>query len=105
MSPFLGRLDDISEDGLGVLREILQIYRAYDFKTQVLAASLRHPRHVVEAAKMGVHVATMPHKVFEQLFRHPLTDHGLESFLADWDKARSALGKIEKTASAATAGT
>jgi transaldolase len=105
VSPFLGRLDDISEDGLGVLRDILQIYRAYDFKTQVLAASLRHPRHVVEAAKMGAHIGTMPYKVFEQLFRHPLTDRGLELFLADWDKARSTLGKIEKTAGTAKAGT
>lgn len=105
VSPFLGRLDDISEDGLVVLRDILQIYRAYDFKTQVLAASLRHPRHVVEAAKMGAHIGTMPYKVFEQLFRHPLTDRGLESFLADWDKARKTLGDIEKSASTAKAGT
>lgn len=105
VSPFLGRLDDISQDGLAVLREILQIYRAYDFKTQVLAASLRHPMHVVEAAKMGAHIGTMPYKVFEQLFRHPLTDRGLEAFLADWDKARTTLGNIEKTANAAKAGT
>ena len=103
VSPFLGRLDDISEDGLGVLRDILQIYRAYDFKTQVLAASLRHPRHVVEAAKMGAHIGTMPYKVFDQLFRHPLTDRGLESFLADWEKARTSLGNIGKSASKAKA--
>lgn len=94
VSPFLGRLDDISTDGLALLREILEIYRAYDFKTQVLAASLRHPLHVVEAAKMGAHIGTMPFKVFEMLFRHPLTDRGLESFLKDWEKARGTLGEI-----------
>jgi transaldolase len=94
VSPFLGRLDDISQDGLGLLREILEIYRAYNFKTQVLAASLRHPLHVVEAAKMGAHIGTMPYKVFEQLFKHPLTDRGLEAFLKDWEKARETLGEI-----------
>lgn len=94
VSPFLGRLDDISIDGLALLREIMQIYRAYDYKTQVLAASLRHPLHVVEAAKMGAHIGTMPFKVFEMLFKHPLTDRGLESFLKDWERARAALGEI-----------
>lgn len=94
VSPFLGRLDDISIDGLGLLREIMEIYRAYDFKTQVLAASLRHPLHVVEAAKMGVHIGTMPFKVFEMLFKHPLTDRGLDAFLRDWGKARETLGGI-----------
>ncbi len=94
VSPFLGRLDDVSQDGLGVLREILEIYRAYHFKTEVLAASLRHPMHVVAAAKMGAHIGTMPFKVFEQLFKHPLTDRGLESFLKDWEKARATLGEI-----------
>jgi transaldolase len=94
VSPFLGRLDDISIDGLGLLREILEIYRAYDYKTQVLAASLRHPLHVVEAAKMGAHIGTMPFKVFEMLFKHPLTDRGLESFLKDWEKASATLGEI-----------
>lgn len=98
VSPFLGRLDDTSQDGLGVLREIMEIYRAYNFKTQVLAASLRHPLHVVEAAKMGAHIGTMPYKVFEMLFRHPLTDRGLEIFAADWDKARATLGEIAETA-------
>ncbi|HWG59289.1 MAG TPA: fructose-6-phosphate aldolase [Candidatus Acidoferrales bacterium] len=100
VSPFLGRLDDISCDGLGVLREIMEIYRAYDFKTQVLAASLRHPLHVIEAAKMGVHIGTMPFKVFEMLFKHPLTDRGLETFLKDWEKARETLGGIADSASA-----
>lgn len=94
VSPFLGRLDDVSQDGLGLLREILTIYRAYNFKTEVLAASLRHPLHVVEAAKMGAHIGTMPFKVFEQLFKHPLTDRGLEGFLKDWEKAREVLGDI-----------
>ena len=94
VSPFLGRLDDISIDGIALLREIMQIYRAYDYKTQVLAASLRHPLHVVEAAKMGAHIGTMPFKVFEMLFKHPLTDRGLESFLKDWEKARATLGEI-----------
>ena len=98
VSPFLGRLDDISQDGLGLLREILEIYRAYNFKTEVLAASLRHPLHVVEAAKMGAHIGTMPFKVFEQLFKHPLTDRGLESFLKDWEKARAVLGEIVQPA-------
>lgn len=97
VSPFLGRLDDISIDGLGLLREILEIYRAYDYKTQVLAASLRHPLHVVEAAKMGAHIGTMPFKVFEMLFKHPLTDRGLENFLKDWEKARPVLGEIIPT--------
>ena len=94
VSPFLGRLDDISIDGLSLLREIIEIYRAYDYKTLVLAASLRHPLHVVEAAKMGAHIGTMPFKVFEMLFKHPLTDRGLETFLKDWEKARGVLGNI-----------
>jgi transaldolase len=94
VSPFLGRLDDISQDGLALLQDILAIYRVYNFKTEVLAASLRHPLHVVEAAKVGAHIGTMPFKVFEQLFQHPLTDRGLESFLKDWEKAREVLGEI-----------
>lgn len=96
VSPFLGRLDDISQDGLALLREILEIYRAYNFQTQVLAASLRHPLHVVAAAKMGAHIGTMPYKVFEQLFKHPLTDRGLDEFLKDWEKARETLGEISE---------
>ncbi len=94
VSPFLGRLDDVSENGLLLLRDILEIYRAYSFPTQVLAASLRHPIHVLEAAKLGAHIGTMPFKVFEQLFKHPLTDRGLEGFLKDWEKAREVLGDI-----------
>ncbi|MCH8029584.1 MAG: fructose-6-phosphate aldolase [Candidatus Dadabacteria bacterium] len=84
VSPFVGRLDDVSNSGMDVVREILEIYRNNDYKTQVLVASIRHPMHVVEAAKMGAHVATIPHKVFKQLFKHPLTDVGIERFLADW---------------------
>jgi transaldolase len=94
VSPFLGRLDDISENGLVLLRDIMEIYHAYNFPTQVLAASLRHPIHVIEAAKMGAHIGTMPYKVFQQLFQHPLTDKGLQGFLKDWEKAREVLGNI-----------
>lgn len=94
VSPFVGRLDDISENGLTLLREILEIYRAYNFSTQVLAASLRHPIHVLEAAKMGAHIGTMPFKVLQQLFQHPLTDKGLQGFLKDWEKAREVLGNV-----------
>jgi transaldolase len=100
VSPFLGRLDDIASDGLGLLREIMDIYKAYNFPTQVLAASLRHPLHVVSAARMGAHIGTMPYKVFEQLFRHPLTDRGLEGFLKDWEKARETLGDVFEPAAA-----
>jgi len=100
VSPFLGRLDDISTDGLVLLREIMEIYRAYQFKTQVLAASLRGPLHVVEASRMGAHIGTMPFKVFEQLFHHPLTDLGLAGFLKDWEKAREVLGNIMEPATA-----
>ncbi|MFQ5776966.1 MAG: fructose-6-phosphate aldolase [Terriglobia bacterium] len=94
VSPFLGRVDDIANDGMALLRDIIEVYRAQNFKTQVLAASLRHPMHVVEAAKLGADIATMPYKVFEQLFQHPLTDRGLEGFLKDWEKARAVLGDI-----------
>lgn len=104
VSPFLGRLDDIGADGLGLLREIMDIYEAYGFKTEVLAASLRHPLHVVAAARMGADIGTMPFKVFEQLFKHPLTDRGLEGFLKDWEKARETLGDIFTPAVARNAG-
>lgn len=93
VSPFLGRLDDISHVGMDLLRTILEIYRNYDFSTQVLAASLRHPLHIVDAARAGAHIATMPFKVFEQLFKHPLTDRGLEQFLKDWEKAQVVWGE------------
>jgi transaldolase len=94
VSPFIGRLDDISTDGLTVLQEIMDIYQAYKYPTQVLAASLRHPLHVVAAARMGAHIGTMPYKVFEMLFKHPLTDKGLEGFQKDWEKARESMGDI-----------
>ena len=94
VSPFVGRLDDTAENGLAMLREIVEIYRVQNFSTQVLAASLRHPIHVVQAARIGAHIATMPFKVFEQLFKHPLTDRGLETFLTDWKKASRILGEI-----------
>ena len=87
ISPFLGRLDDIGHNGLSLLSEIIEIYRNYDWETQVLAASLRHPIHVVEAARMGADVATLPFKVIGQLLAHPLTDKGLEQFLSDWKKS------------------
>ena len=101
VSPFVGRLDDISADGLQLLREIVEIYRNYNFPTEVLAASLRGPLHVAEAARIGAHIGTMPFKVFEQLFKHPLTDRGLEAFLKDWEKARETLGDILAPAKAA----
>jgi transaldolase len=86
ISPFLGRLDDIGQNGLQLLAEIVEIYNNYEWKTEVLAASIRHPIHVIEAARIGADVATMPFKVMEQLIKHPLTDKGLEQFLADWRK-------------------
>ncbi len=94
VSPFLGRLDDIATPGLQVLEEICDIYDVQDYDTQVLAASLRHPIHVIEAAKLGAHIATMPFKVLEQLVKHPLTDAGFQRFLADWDNAKPHLGEL-----------
>ena len=87
ISPFLGRLDDIGAVGMDLIRDICQIYRNYGFTTQVLAASIRNPLHVIDAAKAGAHVATMPFAVLEQLVKHPLTDIGLKRFLDDWAKA------------------
>ena len=86
ISPFVGRLDDISHTGMDLIRDIRVIYDNYDFETEILTASIRNPVHVVEAALAGSDVATMPYKVFEQLFKHPLTDIGNEKFLADWKK-------------------
>lgn len=85
VSPFIGRLDDISSNGMELIRQILTIYRNYDFKTQVLVASVRHPQHVVEAALAGGHICTMPFTIFQQMVKHPLTDSGLKKFLADWE--------------------
>ncbi len=87
ISPFLGRLDDVGQDGMILLKEIVEIYKNYNWKTEVLAASIRHPLHVIEAARMGAHVATIPFKVINQLVKHPLTDKGLDAFLADWKKS------------------
>ena len=87
VSPFIGRLDDAGHDGMKVIEETLQIYRNYEIETQVLVASIRHPLHVIEAAKLGAHVATMPADVLEKMLKHPLTDTGLKRFLDDWTKA------------------
>jgi transaldolase len=87
ISPFIGRLDDIGENGLELLQTIIEIYHNYSWKTEVLAASLRHPIHVIEAARMGADIATIPFKVIDQLFNHPLTDKGQAQFLADWAKS------------------
>jgi transaldolase len=94
VSPFVGRLDDIAQDGMALIKDIVTIYRQYPaFKTEVLVASVRHPLHVIDAARMGAHVATLPPAVLRQLFVHPLTEKGLAQFLADWAKTgQSILG-------------
>lgn len=84
VSPFVGRLDDVANDGIALLEDICAVFATHGYSTQVLAASLRHPQHVVQAALAGADVATLPAKVFHQMVRHPLTDRGLEQFLADW---------------------
>jgi len=84
VSPFIGRLDDVSSDGMALIRQIVTIYKNYDYKTLVLVASVRHPQHVVESALAGGHICTMPYGVFQALFKHPLTDAGLKRFLEDW---------------------
>ncbi len=89
VSPFLGRLDDIGHVGMDLVKQILQIYRNYGFKTQVLAASLRHPLHMIDAALAGADVATIPFKVLDQMIKHPLTDKGIENFLKDWEKVKA----------------
>ena len=88
ISPFIGRLDDISHNGMDLIRQIVTIYRNYRFETQVLVASVRHPLHVVEAAMIGADICTIPFKVIEQLIKHPLTDAGLQKFLEDWNKSQ-----------------
>lgn len=85
VSPFIGRLDDISSNGMELIRQIVTIYKNYDYKTFILVASVRHPQHVVEAALAGGHICTMPFSIFQQMVKHPLTDIGLKKFLADWD--------------------
>jgi len=93
VSPFVGRLDDISSDGVELVSQIVHIYQNYDYKTQVLAASMRTPLHVLQCALAGAHIATMPFKVFDALYDHPLTDKGLKNFLADWEKAKKDMAK------------
>ncbi len=90
VSPFVGRLDDVGTSGMGLIREIVDIYRHYKFTTEVLVASCRHPIHIVEAARMGADICTCPPAVIDQLFNHPLTTIGLEKFLKDWEKAYGA---------------
>jgi len=89
VSPFIGRLDDISQDGMDLIQQIVVIYNNYEFETEVLVASVRHPMHVVEAALIGSDICTMPFSVIEQLIKHPLTDVGLEKFLADYKSSKA----------------
>ena len=93
VSPFVGRLDDVGTTGMNLIREIVDIFDNFDYSTEVLVASVRHPIHVVEAARMGADVVTAPPAVIEQCFKHPLTDIGLERFLKDWEKAQAAAGQ------------
>jgi len=88
VSPFIGRLDDISQEGMGLVKEILTVFDNYGFETEVIVASIRHPRQVVEAALLGAHIATIPFSVIAKLVRHPLTDSGMEKFLQDWGKVK-----------------
>jgi transaldolase len=99
-SPFVGRLDDISEDGLELIEDIVLIYENYGYETEVLAASLRHPMHVVQCAKIGAHVGTMPFKVLDALYNHPLTDKGLANFTKDWEEAKKVLAEKQAAAGA-----
>ncbi|HEY7506058.1 MAG TPA: fructose-6-phosphate aldolase [Nitrososphaera sp.] len=88
VSPFIGRLDDAGQDGMGLIREIVQIYRNYQFGTNVLVASVRHPLHVIDAGKIGAHVVTLPPDILGKMMSHPLTDKGLHTFLSDWEKVK-----------------
>jgi transaldolase len=92
ISPFLGRIDDVASGGMEILEQCIEVVKNYDFESEILASSLRHPMHVVEAARMGADIGTLPYDVFTKLVKHPLTDIGLERFLADWEKAREELG-------------
>jgi len=107
LSPFVGRLDDINEDGLTVIRELSEIIRFYEYESEVLAASIRNPLHMTQAALAGANIATLPFKVLQQMIHHPLTDKGIVQFRSDWDKARKAAaekssGASQPTATAAT---
>ena len=86
VSPFVGRLDDINQDGMSLIRDLAQVFSIQKIKTEILSASIRHPAHVMDSAKAGAHVATIPYPVFKQMIQHPLTDKGLEKFLADWNE-------------------
>jgi len=88
VSPFIGRLDDVSEDGMLLIHQIMEIFCAYEFKTEVIVASVRNPLHIVESARMGAHIATIPPDVFEKLFKHPLTDKGIAQFKEDYAKSK-----------------
>jgi len=92
VSPFIGRLDDIGHDGMQIIKDLVEIYKKYGFKTEIIVASVRHPLHVIESAKIGAHVATIPYGVIERMFKHPLTDIGLEKFLKDWKKVVECVG-------------
>ena len=96
LSPFVGRLDDINEDGMTVIRELVEIVTIHGLETEVLTASVRHPRHITEAALAGSHIATLPFKVFQQMVRHPLTDKGIIQFKKDWEAARAAMAENAK---------
>ncbi|QQK07915.1 fructose-6-phosphate aldolase [Miniphocaeibacter halophilus] len=89
VSPFLGRLDDISSDGLILIEDIVEIFSNYNIETEIICASVRHPIHLINCAKVGAHVATIPYKVFEQMLKHPLTDIGIEKFLSDWESVKN----------------
>ncbi len=93
ISPFIGRLDDISSEGMNLIGDIRLVYDNYGFETEILAASIRHPMHLLESARLGADVATMPLKVIDQLLKHPLTDIGLEKFIGDWEKLQESLQK------------
>ncbi|MGQ0772138.1 MAG: fructose-6-phosphate aldolase [Nitrososphaerota archaeon] len=95
ISPFIGRLDDIGQDGMGLIAELKQIFTNYNFKTQILVASVRHPMHVVEAAKIGADIVTLPPDVLGKMLKHPLTDIGLKNFLADWEKLKQENPKVK----------
>ncbi|MBA4494020.1 fructose-6-phosphate aldolase [Paenactinomyces guangxiensis] len=88
VSPFIGRLDDISQNGIELIQEVAEIFHVHDIATEIIAASIRHPVHVTQAALHGAHIATLPYKVLEQMVRHPLTDQGIEKFEADWQRAK-----------------
>jgi len=96
LSPFVGRLDDINEDGMNVIRELVEIITIHEIEAEVLTASVRHPRHVTDAALAGSHIATLPFKVFQQMVRHPLTDKGIVQFKSDWETARAAIAANAK---------